>query len=149
MLSAALKALLAGTLVLWGCPARSQVPDSSTELRVNITTLRTSGEWVEVCDRHLAQARMMQSDVASVQDLILAHMAHSRRDTCAHAPLQVSWTGVPSPSIYDAVALVVPADAEANHTAPIKHKWCTESATHLVNGSGSLRCGHTTCICFF
>ena len=51
---------------------------------------------------------------------------------------QVSWSGLQSPSIYDAVALVVPADADANLTAPVKHRWCTESPTHLTQGAGSL-----------
>ena len=51
---------------------------------------------------------------------------------------QVSWSGLQSPSIYDAVTLVVPADADTNSTAPVKHKWCTESPTHLTQGAGSL-----------
>lgn len=53
---------------------------------------------------------------------------------------QVSWSGVRSPSIHDAVALVVPADADPRLTAPVKHKWCTASPSHLTDGSGTLEC---------
>ncbi|CAL8470701.1 g10243 [Coccomyxa elongata] len=69
-----------------------------SSLQVNITTLNTSGEWVEV-----------------------------------------SWSGIRSPSIHDAVALVVPADVDYRETAPAKHKWASESPTHLDTGSGSLK----------
>ena len=55
---------------------------------------------------------------------------------------QVSWRGVRSPTIHDAVALLVPADADAALTAPVKHRWCTASPSHLTNGSGTLECAH-------
>jgi hypothetical protein len=44
-----------------------------------------------------------------------------------------------SPSIHDAVALVVPADVDYTKTAPAKHKWASDSPTHLKDGSGSLK----------
>ena len=50
-------ALLAATLLLWQGLARSQVPDSSIELSVNITALQTSGDWVEVCRNHHSPSR--------------------------------------------------------------------------------------------
>lgn len=52
---------------------------------------------------------------------------------------QVSWKGVQDPSIHDAVALLVPADADPRDTAPAKHRWATESDTYLSNGTGSMR----------
>lgn len=54
---------------------------------------------------------------------------------------QVSWKGVQDPSVHDAIALIIPADADPRATAPVKHRWATESESHLTNGSGSMRCG--------
>ena len=51
------------------------------------------------------------------------------------------------PSVHDAVALIVPADADPRDTAPVKHRWATESKSHLTNGSGSMRCGSLASLC--
>ena len=61
--------------------------------------------------------------------------------------IQVSWKGVQDPSIQDAIALIVPADADPIETAPVKHRWATESESHLSNGSGSMRCGPLASMC--
>lgn len=49
--------------------------------------------------------------------------------------------------MHDAIALVVPADAYPAETAPVKHRWATESDSHLSNGTGSIRCGILAALC--
>ena len=117
-----------------GLVASTALQDSSIELDVNITTLQTSGDWVTVRTLCKASGRCILQ-VHALQMVLLQ----------AFNPGfmllgQVSWSGVRSPSIHDAVALVVPADADAALTAPVKHKWCTASPSHLTNGSGTLEC---------
>lgn len=65
---------------------------------VNTTTLRASGEWVEVC-----------------------------------------WKDVGFPAADDYVALIVPADAAMNETAPAKYQWAAVSDSHLRDGRGCLK----------
>ncbi len=44
------------------------------------------------------------------------------------------------PSQRDVVALAVPAGADATVTPPVKHKWCSNTDTHLSDGEGALKC---------
>ena len=54
---------------------------------------------------------------------------------------QVEWEGMADPSAADAVALVMPPDADLRTTVPLKYKWANKSPEHERSGSGHLRCG--------
>ena len=115
-------------------------------LQVNVTTLNVSGGWVEVrlfTGRHSA----VFCTSLNLQEIVLYQRGVGRHEherviyvICTPCDyLQVSWSGIQSPSIRDAVALVVPADVDYRETAPAKHKWASESPAHLDTGSGSLK----------
>jgi acid phosphatase type 7 len=53
--------------------------------------------------------------------------------------VEVCWHGVGFPAADDYVALMVPADAAMNETAPAKYQWCAVSESHLRHGSGCLK----------
>lgn len=55
--------------------------------------------------------------------------------------VEVSWSGSYTPSHWDYVALVVPADADVRSTAPAKYKNCRD-AVPAASGSAqpTLRC---------
>ena len=53
--------------------------------------------------------------------------------------VEVCWHGVGFPAADDYVALMVPAAAAMNETAPAKYQWCAVSESHLRHGSGCLR----------
>ena len=53
--------------------------------------------------------------------------------------VEVCWRGVGFPAADDYVALMVPADAAMNETAPAKYQWCAVSESHLRHGSGCLK----------
>ena len=54
--------------------------------------------------------------------------------------MQVSWEGVAQPSISDAVAFVVPANASFNVTPPAKFFWASVTdPDYLSTGSGTAR----------
>eukprot|EP01126_Amoeba_proteus_P056732 TRINITY_DN716_c0_g1_i1.p1 TRINITY_DN716_c0_g1~~TRINITY_DN716_c0_g1_i1.p1 ORF type:complete len:653 (-),score=133.46 TRINITY_DN716_c0_g1_i1:155-2068(-) len=50
----------------------------------------------------------------------------------------VWWKGVENPTEEDWIGLYTPVTADFVHRTPVKLKMCTESSTHLVNGTGSL-----------
>jgi hypothetical protein len=52
---------------------------------------------------------------------------------------EVRWSGVPSPSFNDWIALLVPAGADTQKTAPVKYKMAVASGTHATTGSGKLK----------
>ena len=54
--------------------------------------------------------------------------------------MQVEWEGMTEPSAADAVALVMPPDADLGTTVPLKYKWATKSPEHEASGGGHLRC---------
>ena len=53
---------------------------------------------------------------------------------------QVEWEGMADPSAADAVALIMPPDADLRATVPLKYKWANKSPEHERSGSGHLRC---------
>eukprot|EP01136_Pigoraptor_vietnamica_P034748 Opistho-1_new@99065 len=52
--------------------------------------------------------------------------------------VEVSWSGVESPSDSDWIAVYSPAKANFSEMAPIKYKFAKASKTHLTTGAGSL-----------
>ncbi|CAK0782920.1 hypothetical protein CVIRNUC_006115 [Coccomyxa viridis] len=101
--------------------------------------------------QHMTSMMLMASFLASAAMISAAETfeqhSHSRvtlrlNSTTLHCSgqwFEVSWDGMKAPSKHDAVALLVPADADPRDTAPAKHRWATESPTHLQHGNGSLR----------
>jgi Fn3-like domain from Purple Acid Phosphatase len=53
--------------------------------------------------------------------------------------VEVCWRGLGFPAADDYVALLVPANAATNETAPAKYQWCAKSDSHLRHGRGCLR----------
>jgi Fn3-like domain from Purple Acid Phosphatase len=53
--------------------------------------------------------------------------------------VEVCWHGVGFPAADDYVALMVPAAAAMNETAPAKYQWCAVSESHLRHGRGCLK----------
>ena len=65
--------------------------------------------------------------------------ADSRLSKQDSAFLQVSFSGRKMPSIYDAVAFVVPANATFNDTPPAKFFWATHhNPSYLSTGQGTV-----------
>lgn len=55
--------------------------------------------------------------------------------------VQVSWSGVKTPSVYDAVAFVVPTNVSFNATPPAKFFWAVQgNPDYLSTGQGSAKC---------
>jgi Fn3-like domain from Purple Acid Phosphatase len=52
--------------------------------------------------------------------------------------VEACWHDVGFPAADDYVALLVPADAAMNETAPAKYQWCALSESHLRHGHGCL-----------
>lgn len=53
--------------------------------------------------------------------------------------VEACWKDVGFPAADDYVALIVPADAAINETAPAKYQWAALSDTHLREGRGCLK----------
>ena len=51
--------------------------------------------------------------------------------------VQVSWSGVPNPTVADVIALYVPSNANITDLVPAKYQWANQSPGYL-SGSGSL-----------